>query len=188
MKAVEHDPEIVAVGGADNLPGDGPVLNPAPPGERLIANSHTALTGKVGEFGEVLGRTRGVVDRVRRNIGAHTQQARTELVHEVKLPRRPLEVPRPGRLEHRLEVKQRLEGDDRKPEIGSEQPRVAWLAAEGGQIVFKDLDRAKARLGCGGEFVLESAAHADRGGRPPEHSKTPLSLVFLYLAETRGRP
>ncbi len=59
--------------------------------------------------------------------------------------------------------------DDLEPEIGRHEPRVAGLAAEEGQIVLEDLDRAKAGLGRGGEFVLQRAAHADRGDRPSEH-------------------
>ena len=53
MKAVEHDPEIVAIGGAHDVPGGGPVLHPPPPGERLVADPHAVLAGEIGEFGEI---------------------------------------------------------------------------------------------------------------------------------------
>ena len=68
MKAVEHNPEVVAIGGAHDLPGGGPVLHPAPPGERLIADPHAVLAGEIGQFGEVAGGALAIVDRVGRDI------------------------------------------------------------------------------------------------------------------------
>ena len=53
MKAVEHDPEVIAIGGAHDLPGGGPVLDPAPPGERLIADAHAVLASNIGKLGEI---------------------------------------------------------------------------------------------------------------------------------------
>ncbi len=73
MKAVEHNPEIVPVGGADDVPGGGPVLHPPPPGERLVADPHALLAGEIGEFSEVAGGALGIVDRIGRNVGAQAQ-------------------------------------------------------------------------------------------------------------------
>ena len=70
MKAVEHDPEVVAIGGAHDVPGGGPVLHPPSPGERLITDTHAVLAGEIGQLGEVPGGAGGVVDRLGRNIGA----------------------------------------------------------------------------------------------------------------------
>ena len=70
VKAVEHNPEVVAIGGAHDVPGRGPVLHPPPPGERLVADPHAVLAGEIGQFGEVAGGALAIVDRVGRDIGA----------------------------------------------------------------------------------------------------------------------
>ena len=70
VKAVEHNPEIVAIGGAHDVPGRGPVLHPPPPGERLVADPHAVLAGEIGQFGEVAGGALAIVDRVGRDIRA----------------------------------------------------------------------------------------------------------------------
>ncbi len=177
MKTVEHQAEVIAIGGAHEVPGGGPVLDPASPRERFVADAHAPLAREIAEFRKVSGGALGIIDRVRGNIGAETQQTRAELVHEVELSRGAVEVPRPNGIGHRFEVSQRLQRDDFKPQIGGQKPRVARLAPEEGQIVLKDLNGAKACLGCGGKFVLQGAAHANGGDRPSEHQGIPLTVL-----------
>ena len=62
------------------------------------------LAREIGEFSEIVGGALLVVDRFRRNVGAQAKQARAELVHQFKLPRAALEIPRSNRIGHRLEV------------------------------------------------------------------------------------
>ena len=181
MKAVEHNPQVVAIGGAHDVPGLGPVLHPPPPGERLVADPHALLAGDIGEFRKVAGGALAIVDRIGGNVGAQAQEARAELMHEIELSRRAVEILRSKGVGHRLEVAQRLEGDDLKPEIGGKNASVARLAAEESQIVLEDLDGAKARLCGGGEFLLQRAAHADRGDRPSEHRRNPDLLAADFL-------
>ena len=169
VKAVEHDAEIVAVGGAQNLPGGRPVFHVPAPGERLVADPHAMLAGEIGELREICGGSRRVVDRFRRDVGADAEKPAPEFVHEFELARRALEIAFPDRLRHRLEIAQRLKRDDFEPEIGRHAPHVSGLSVEEGQVVLEQFDRAEARLGRGGELALQRAAHADGGDRPSQH-------------------
>jgi hypothetical protein len=147
----------------------------ASPGERLIADVEAVLAREIGKLGQVMRRARGIVDRLFRDVRAQAKQSRPQFVHEVEFARRPLEIARADRIGHRLEIAHRLQGDDLEAEIGGHRPRLAWFAAEKGQVIFKDFDSAKARLGGGRELGLECATHAHRGDRPSEHwRKSPI--------------
>src|SRR5271165_160572 len=175
VKTVEYDAEIVAVGRMHDVPGGSPVLDMTAPGERLIADAHAVLAGKVRELREIRGGLFGIVDRLGRDIRAEAQKPRAEFMHQFELARRALEIAPTHRVRHRLKVAQRLQRDDFEPEVGRQLSCVTWLAIEKGQIVFEELDGAKARLGGGGKLAFQRAAHADGGDRPSEH---PQSLLY----------
>ena len=181
MKPVEHNAEIVAIGSAHDVPGGGPVLHPAAPGERLVADAHAALVGDVGELGEIRGRALG--SSIASGETFEQRQSRRAPSSCIRSSFRAArsKLRRADRLGHRLEVAQRLQRDDLKPEIGGHRTRVARLAAEEGQIVLEDFDGAKAGPGRGGEFRLQRAAHADRGDRPSDIDE--FSYIFVSIRD-----
>ena len=137
VEAVEDDAEIRSIGHAHDIPGGGPILDVPSPRQGLVADGEPMLARAVGEFGEIFGGPRGVVDGVFRDIGAKAEQPGAEFVHDVELARRTFEIARPDRLRHRLEVAHRLKRDDLQPEVGGHPPGVARAAAEEGQVVLE---------------------------------------------------
>ena len=90
-------------------------------------------------------------------------------MHDVEFARRALEIAGADRVRHRFEIAHRLQGDDLQPEIRGHLPGVARLAAEEGQIVLENLNRAKSGFGRRSQLAFERAAHAHRRNRPFEH-------------------
>ena len=88
--------------------------------------------GKIGELREIRGGLFWIVDRFGRDIGAEAQKPSAEVMHELELALRPLEIAPAHRVRHRLEVAKRLQRHDFKPEVGRQLPCVAGLAVEKG--------------------------------------------------------
>ena len=63
VKAVQADTERGVICGRDDRPGMVVLADVAPPGERLVGHPNTALRRLFGEFAQLLGRQRVVVDR-----------------------------------------------------------------------------------------------------------------------------
>ena len=158
----------------DDLPGGGPVLDVAAPGERLVADPHAALAGEIGEFGEVGGRARGVVERVLGETLEHRHSRRApSSSHQVELALA-------ARSKFLARVGAGIASKSRSgcsATISSPRSAASRRASRGlprkkVRSFSKDLDRAKARLGRRREFVFQRAAHADRGDRPSEHRQS----------------
>src|SRR5262249_13062623 len=103
--------------------------------------------------------------RVRRDIAAHEQQIGAEFAHQVELllgaPKRFLAL----RLRQSLEIAERLQRADAKPEIAAHARDVARGAVEAGEIVLEDFDGVETCSCDRLELLVEGAANRNRCDR-----------------------
>ena len=118
-----------------------------PPGQCLESNFQAALGRAFAKFAEIGCRAIDAAARFRRDVAAHQQRGATELLHQIELSLGAIEGAPPLRIRHALEVAKRLERDQGQAKIRDLFGDFDWRAGIGQQIVFQDLDAAKA---CGG--------------------------------------
>ena len=166
VERVEAGAEVGVVAGLDDPPGVVVVAHMAPPGERLVGDPDVVRSGTLGERVQLRGGESIVIERVRRDVGAHEQHVRAELLHDRELALRAAQVRLEALLGHRLEVTQGLIQRDLQPELLGSPADLRGSLWSGDEVGLEELDGVEARGRGRVELVLERAAQADRGDRP----------------------
>ena len=125
VEAVEADAERGMVGALHDPPRVLVVVDVATPRERLVRDPQPASGRALGQLVQLGGGERVVVDRIRRDVGAHQQQLGAELLHHVELrlgaPRSPARA-RPR--SHETAGRDRASGPARRAVRGSGRARA----------------------------------------------------------------
>ena len=129
-----------------------------PPGERLEGDAQAPFRRAFSEFAEISGGAVNSADRLRRNVAADQEKVAAEFLHHVELPLGAREDLGALRLEHSLEIAERLEGDRAKTEILEHPADLGGSAVERQEIVLKHLHAAELRLSDRLELLVQRAA------------------------------
>jgi hypothetical protein len=157
-----HDPPRVLV-----------VVHAAAPGERLVGDPDAVLGGPLGERVQLLGGERVVVDRVGGDARADQQPVGAQLLHHRELALRPPQVRLQPLRRDALEVAERLIQADRQPAVGRRRAHLRRRPGRGDEVGLEQLDLVEAGRRGGGQLVLQRAAQAHRGDRPPHQKRFP---------------
>ena len=95
----------------------------AAPGQRLVADAQAARGGALAKFAEIRCGAIDAAERGRRNVAADQQQVGLQFLHQVELALGAGEIAGALRLGHALEIAERLERADAKPEIAAHPRR-----------------------------------------------------------------
>ncbi|MDH6593918.1 hypothetical protein M2165_003807 [Variovorax sp. TBS-050B] len=163
MEAVEDQPERGMIGLAHDLPGLAVTRSEATPGQRLEAHAQPPARGALGEFVQLRGRQRRVVDGERRGVRAAQHQRRAHRRHQIELALGAIQAAAELRLGHRLEVAERLVEVDRKAQVRGNAAQLGGRTPEIDEVALEQLDALETRGRDGLELLAKRAAEGDGG-------------------------
>src|ERR1700750_199950 len=97
------------IGAPHDFPGVAVVVDIAPPGQRLEADTQAPPGGALSELAQIVGGAVDAAKRVRRNVAADEQEIGAELFHQLELLLRPAERLGTLRFRQSFEIAERLQ-------------------------------------------------------------------------------
>ena len=165
MEAIQNEANRRVIHFTDDGPRLPVVGNVAPPGKRLESNPQASRTRPLPELAKVVHNPTAIVARGRRHIGAHQQQRRPKLLHQIELSFGAFEDSAALRFGHPLEVAEWLKARTREPQIADQRSYFRGGAPERQEIVLEDLDALEARVMDRTQLGIEAATDRDRCNR-----------------------
>ena len=163
MEAVEHQPQRRMVDIAHQRPSLAVIVDMAAPGQRLIADAQTALSGALGRLGQIVENAATLALGLRRTARTGEQKIGAQFAHHIELALEPVEGALARRAGQPLEVAERLEHRAGQPQFAHQGRHFARAQMGRKQVIFEDFGARKARARNRVQFGLKRAADRNRG-------------------------